>query len=1512
MKKIILFAIFLICACVVKAQNPTGVPQLFGGKWYKFNQFVGIDSALLVGSKDTNWLPRQPSLVFWQHASVDTAFWVYDGRKWNKMGNFLDTSSLSNRINLRVKYSDTASMLSPYLRKLDTISLSNRINLKADKATTLTINGVTYDLSANRTWTIPTVDTTSLSNRINLKLNISDTASMLSPYQIAINARVKYTDTASMLAPYLRKADTISLSNRINTKLNISDTASMLSVYLRKADTSSLSNRINLKADKATTLTINGTTYDLSANRSWTIPTIDTTSLSNRINLKLNISDTASMLSPYQIAINARVKYTDTASMLSPYLRKLDTASLSNRINLKQNILSLTTTGTSGAATLVGATLNIPQYQGVLTNPITGTGTINTVAKFTSSSAIGNSNIKDDGSAVSVNTTAGSFGALQVGSYNGNILMNTNNTNGGLIFQNTSSSNKLWDISSYNNDLNFNESNISPSVMTLKAGGNVLISNLSGSGTRMVVASSTGVLSTQSISTTDTTSLSNRINTKLNISDTAAMLSPYLKSAVTSVGLSMPSAFTVSNSPVTSTGTLTVAGAGNSTQYIRGDGVLATYNPGSGGGGSSQVFYFNGGVASGVGGYQEMSKVANTGASANYSINANGYIASFLTGTGVPNQVSIPAGNWNFEIYMSASSGGGSPSFYVELYKYDGTTFTLISSSSANPEYITNGTSVDLYVTALSVPATTLLSTDRLAVRVYVTHASKTITMYTQNGNLSEVITTFTTGLGSLNGLIANTQYLSTGTTGSDFNISSITDTHTFNLPTASSTKRGALSSADWSTFNGKMNYSDTASLSNRINTKLNISDTASMLSNYQSGINARLKISDTASMLSVYLRKADTSSLSNRINTKQGTITLTTTGTSGAATFSSNTLNIPQYQAAGTYVTAVTGTSPIVSSGGTTPAISIPAATSSVNGYLSSTDWSTFNNKGSGSVTSVATGLGLSGGTITTSGTLLVDTASASILSRQRAANTYYLASNPNGYNTGTVTSVATGLGLSGGTISTSGTLLVDTSSASILSRQRAANTYATTSSLSGYLPLTGGTLTGALGGTSATFSGNLTFANSGTATANILASSSSGTLQFTAGSTSGYTGGGTIELVSNDRSGVNTRGEVYISAGNATNNSANGFISLLTNNIERLRIASTGAATFSSSVTAAGNITVNGSGVQSLIAQSSGSDALVRLNNTTTTTGKNFYITSTSAGNLQIVGTNNIATFFDSGNVGIGTTSPQAKFHTMLSDAGTTPSLTNTILVGNDNTTVGNFSGIYFSQTNGDGGAVVGAVHTGRTAGSRNSDLAFYTMASSTVSERMRITSGGNVLVGGTYNTARLTAIGEDNSSSTRAFAVRNLGLDNMFNIRNDGLINSGLAAYSPYNNSTTGRTMVIQSDGSLGYLVSTRESKANIDSIKSIDFINKLNPVQFNYRKKNDLSNTYSNEIYEKITYGFIADEVEKVNKELVFYNSDGTTLAGVEYNSMIAILTKAVQELSAKNEALIKRIETLENK
>lgn len=52
--------------------------------------------------------------------------------------------------------------------------------------------------------------------------------------------------------------------------------------------------------------------------------------------------------------------------------------------------------------------------------------------------------------------------------------------------------------------------------------------------------------------------------------------------------------------------------------------------------------------------------------------------------------------------------------------------------------------------------------------------------------------------------------------------------------------------------------------------------------------------------------------------------------------------------------VTSVTGTPPIASSGGTTPAISISQSSGSTDGYLSSTDWNTFNNKVSQAYTNV------------------------------------------------------------------------------------------------------------------------------------------------------------------------------------------------------------------------------------------------------------------------------------------------------------------------------------------------------------------------------------------------------------------------------------------------------------------------------------------------------------------------------------------------------------------------------
>jgi hypothetical protein len=102
------------------------------------------------------------------------------------------------------------------------------------------------------------------------------------------------------------------------------------------------------------------------------------------------------------IGSGTSIQVKQASSTVSGFLSSTDWSTF----NSKQGTITLTTTGTSGAATFSGGTLNIPQYQAVLTNPVTGTGTTNYHAKWTSSSAIGNSLIYDDGTFIGISTAS--------------------------------------------------------------------------------------------------------------------------------------------------------------------------------------------------------------------------------------------------------------------------------------------------------------------------------------------------------------------------------------------------------------------------------------------------------------------------------------------------------------------------------------------------------------------------------------------------------------------------------------------------------------------------------------------------------------------------------------------------------------------------------------------------------------------------------------------------------------------------------------------------------------------------------------------------------------------------------------------------------------------------------------------------------------------------------------------------------------------------------------------------
>ena len=141
---------------------------------------------------------------------------------------------------------------------------------------------------------------------------------------------------------------------------------------------------------------------------------------------------------------------------------------------------------------------------------------------------------------------------------------------------------------------------------------------------------------------------------------------------------------------------------------------------------------------------------------------------------------------------------------------------TLGTSGTDLTSLVANGTTTP--VITLNVPTASasnrgaLSSTDwstfngkQNAITLTTTGTSGAATLVGSTLNIPNYADT-DTGITSLNGLTALTQTFAVGTSGTDFTISSATSTHTFNLPTASAANRGALSSADWTTFNNKQN----------------------------------------------------------------------------------------------------------------------------------------------------------------------------------------------------------------------------------------------------------------------------------------------------------------------------------------------------------------------------------------------------------------------------------------------------------------------------------------------------------------------------------------------------------------------------------------------------------------------------------------------------------------------------------------------------------------------------------
>jgi hypothetical protein len=1150
--------------------------------------------------------------------------------------------------------------------------------------------------------------------------------------------------------------------------------------------------------------------------------------------------------------------------------------------------------------------------------------------------------------------------------------------------------------------------------------------------------------------------------------------------------------------PVVANSGVITALDGAASQYVRGDGTLADF-PTSSGGGSSVSYYLNSSVSQGtIGGvaYRELSKEPIIGAGTDIAISTTGYVASYLTDANDPDVLSIPGGNFNCEFYFSVNNNTGNPFFYAELYKYDGTTFTLLGSSVGVPEYINQGTIIAPYYFAIPVATAALALTDRLAIRIYVNVDGRTVTLHTENGHLCQVVTTLSKGMVSLNNLTDQSQFITTGTSGTNFAIVSSGDTHTFNLPVASAANTGKLSSSDWSTFNAKepaITAGTTLQYYRGDKTFQTLDTTAVIEATnlYFTDARARAALSFAAgsgaynSTTGVITIPTNTNQLTNgasfitltslsagtgiSYNNTTGVITnsapdqtvsltagagilitgtypsftiastitqytdalaraaisLTTTGSSGDATYNNTTgvFNIPNYGSAlsgyvpytgattnvNLGVNSLTATGITVSKSAGISTITFPAGTNdpafiqheessantgimrfSVGDDNDATDYFVFGNVSSGFVERFR---------ITSSGIVNLGTWQGSAIADAYISSASTWNAKQNQLNgTGFVKATGTTISYDNSTYLTTsaasstyvpytgatanldmgtGTFGINTGRFLLFTKNGAAGIgnssyvgFLNASATDGiYAQLNASNNLGFYGLTSSVgssqvafisragdFSGNSFIKTGGTSSqflkadgsvdstsyyptsggiisGNIYMQSSANPSQLLAKGVNtefwvdSQYGGGTARAFIN-RNGVGNQATLMFSTGvvvtngtawagvcdysmGMTNDGTGNFYigagDLFSSGNRALTISSSkniGIGTNPSAWSTANSVRaiqnpagsiwnfVNGNMYMALNYYWDGSNRRYVNSGVASEyqqSGDHSFYTAPSGSAGNVVTFTERMRITSGGNVGIGTPSPSALLH-----------------LGVANAAVDGTKGVKITNPAGTTVMLECGVSSDSFVGTTSaSDFSIRTGNS----ERMRITSGGVVQITNAGDAQlKLAASGSTAYVSFSNSAGDLWGLGNSFAgaTTNFELYNFNAAAYGfkitrsgiYATTASSPRNVYVQSDGTLGGISSILASKTNIQSFDT-NWLYDLNPIQFNYRKK-DENEQYTEEFDTELFYGLIAEETELVNKEICNYNEN--KLIGIEYSKLVPVLVKAIQELKLEIEEL----------
>ena len=281
-------------------------------------------------------------------------------------------------------------------------------------------------------------------------------------------------------------------------------------------------------------------------------------------------------------------------------------------------------------------------------------------------------------------------------------------------------------------------------------------------------------------------------------------------------------------------------------------------------------------------------------------------------------------------------------------------------------------------------------------------------------------------------------------------------------------------------------------------------------------------------------------------------------------------------------------------------------------------------------------------------------------------------------------------------------------------------------------------------------------------------------------------------------------------------------------------------------------------------------------------------------------------------SGNVGIGTSSPYKRLSATKASS-TAYSASDfdidSLALQLANTTNDKSTGIYFAIGS-NGEAAISAVETsdGETA------LTFGTRGSGSRPERMRITSGGDLLVGGT--SATVTAkLGIYQTAADAALFINpsNASYNGTVIYANTTRAASGAFDFiGCYGNSVgqfrVGGNGVIYAQNTSVQSISDQRLKENIrDSSDGLSVISGLRTVRYDWKEG------YGNDRKDQL--GFIAQEVETVFPEAVSEwqvdKNDETVYKTVGPGALIPVLVKAIQELKAIVDTQATRIAALES-